>query len=389
LFQPLVGAWAQHVLRLLASDPGRTGAQLRARDVRRDLEYFSALAAAAAARAGLDFRVRLTARDGLLVLPSVGALRTGPGDVPVDVEHRDGRLVFRRTGAADVVVRLERGVGAWSGAAVWTSAHALPGLVTGAAPTPLDDLDPYRAGRGSPHYRGPSGPASLDDAERKRWLQSWSGTAVELRLGGEQRLLEAVTLLRCLVPLTSPPGMAADDCTGGTCSGTRREAFGAVLSSTPQTPAVFAATLVHELQHTKMVALSEHVTLHRAGGEQLYFAPWRPDPRPFDGLLQGAYSHLALADFFQRRALTVAHPADRESAWAVHARCREQVGAALPALVGCPDLTVPGRRLVDEMVAVHERLGDHPAPRGHTARAQAYVAAARALHATHRIRPTE
>ncbi|MGW7379601.1 aKG-HExxH-type peptide beta-hydroxylase [Streptomyces sp. NPDC054794] len=389
LLDPLVGAWAQRLLRALGTDPARPGAPDRARELGRDLAHFGALAAAAAARAGVPFAVRLTARDGTLALPSLGALRTAdPGDVPVDVAHTGGRLTLKQRGAADVVVHVERGTGAWSGSAAWTPAYALPALATGAAPTPLDDLDPYRTVQGGARYRGLSGAATLDDAERKRWLHTWSGTAVELRLGGEQRLAEAVALLRCLIPLAAPPGTDPDDCTGGTCSGTRREAFGAVLSSTPQTPTVFAATLVHELQHTKLVALSEAVTLHQADARERYFAPWRPDPRPYDGLLQGTYSHLALADFFQRRALTLARPADREAAWAVHARCREQVGAALPALVGSTDLTVRGRRFVDAMVAVHERLGEHPAPRGHAVRAQAYVASARALFANRRIRPT-
>ncbi|MCZ9337837.1 HEXXH motif-containing putative peptide modification protein, partial [Streptomyces sp. TRM76130] len=96
-------------------------------------------------------------------------------------------------------------------------------------------------------------------------------------------------------------------------------------------------------------------------------APWRPDPRPYDGLLQGTYSHLAMASYYQRRALLTRSP-DRDWAWTQHARYRAQVGAALPALVGSPDLTAPGRRFVDEMAATYQRMADHPAPRDHTAR---------------------
>ncbi|MFD7295469.1 HEXXH motif-containing putative peptide modification protein [Streptomyces sp. NPDC059897] len=389
LLHPLVGPWVQRCLTLLRTDPYRPGAQERSRQLAYELAHFSALAAAAAARAGLPFTIRLTARGGVIGLPSLGTLRTSePDGTTYEVACKYGQLKIRGRGSAPVVVRLERGTGAWSDDPAWTPAHALPGLTEGAAPTPLDDLDPYRAAEGGAHYRGASEPATLDDAERKRWLQAWSGTAVELRLGGEQRLAEAVALLRCLVPLTAPPGSDPYDATAGTCSGTRREAFGAVLSSTPPTAPVFAATLVHELQHTKLLTVAQLVPLHRAGGAARYFAPWRPDPRPFDGLLQGAYSHLALADFFQRRALSVGRAAERESAWAVHARCKEQVGAALPAVVGSTDLTPQGRRLVDQMVATYERLGEHPAPRGHAARARAYVDAARTLFAARRMRST-
>ncbi|WP_329545519.1 HEXXH motif-containing putative peptide modification protein [Streptomyces sp. NBC_01356] len=388
LLHPLVGPWARRCLRELGAAAGPPTAE-GSRELGHDLAHFSALAAVAAARAGISYAVRLSARDGVLVLPSLGVLRTAaPGDVPVDVVHRRGRLTLRQSGAADITVRLESGTGAWSAAPAWTPSYALPGLLSGAGPMQLDDLDPYRTTRGGQRHHGLSGPTTLDDAGRKCWLHSWSGTAAALGLGGEQRVGEAVALLRCLVPLADPPGSAGGGRGGGSCSGTRREAFGAVLSSTPPTPATFAATLVHELQHTKLAALSDMLTLHHAGPQQRYFAPWRPDPRPYDGLLQGAYSHLALADFFQRCALTATRPAHRESAWTLHARYQEQVGAVLPTLVGSGDLTARGRRFVDQMVAVHERLEEHPPPRGQAARARAYVAAARALWAGRRIRPT-
>ncbi|MFF3816430.1 HEXXH motif-containing putative peptide modification protein [Streptomyces bluensis] len=397
LLSPLLGPWAQRCLRGLdaapeartdryvreqareqAREPAHEPAHERARDLARDLAHLSALAAVAAARAGIPFAVRLTARDGVLTLPSLGALHTtDPGDTEVEARFGHGRLTLRQPGAMDTTVHLESGFGAWSSAPTWSPAYALPGLLPGSAPVPLDDLDPYRTAPVGPHDHGLSGPATLDDTERKRWLQAWSGTAAALRAGGDYRVTEATALLRCLVPLAAPPG--ADGHGSGSCSGTRREAFGALLSSTPPTAATFAATLVHELQHTKLSALSHMLTLHHAGPQRRYFAPWRPDPRPYDGLLQGAYSHLALADFFQRCALVVEHRAHREFAWARHARYREQVGAVLPTLVGSPELTPRGRQFVDQMVAVYERMAEYPAPRGHDARARAYVRAARAL----------
>ncbi|MFF4353295.1 aKG-HExxH-type peptide beta-hydroxylase [Streptomyces sp. NPDC001530] len=380
LLNPFVGPWARHCLRGLGAGT-RPRTEWEARELGRDLAYFGALAAVAAARADVPYAVRLIARDGVLTLPSLGALRTAaPGDAHVDVVHRRQSLTLRQRGEKDIVVRLQSGgVGAWSEAAAWTPAHALPGLLPGSEPVPLDDLDPYRTVRGGPRHHELSGPVILDDAERKRWLQSWSGTASVLRLGGEQRVTEAVALMRCLVPLSAPSGSTPGGRTTGSCSGTRREAFGAVLSSTPPTATTFAATLVHELQHSKLAALSDMLTLHHAGPQARYFAPWRPDPRPYDGLLQGAYSHLALADFFQRCALAITHPARRDAAWAQHARYQQQVGAVLPTLVGSGDLTPQGRRFVDQMVAVYERLAEHPAPRGQAARAEAYVRAARAL----------
>ncbi|WP_432134065.1 aKG-HExxH-type peptide beta-hydroxylase [Streptomyces sp. bgisy154] len=361
------------------SEPG-VEPDVRRRELADDLAHFSAVAAAAAARAHVAFAVRLTARGGRLVLPSLGALhteRTGP--VAVDAVYRRGRLTLRRPGASDVVVHLEGAFGAWSDARAWTPAYALPGLLPGGAPLPLDDLDPYRGAHGDPQCYGLTGPATLDHAERKHWLGAWSGTAAALRLGGERRLTEAAALLRCLVPLAPPGGASDDERARGSCSATRREAFGAVLSSTPPDAARLAATLVHELHHAKLAALGDMVPLHHADGRARHFAPWRPDPRPYDGLLQGAYAHLALADFHQRRALDGTDRARLDTDWGQFARLHAQVGAALPALVGSEELTWHGRRLVEIMVETHARMGERPAPRAHTVRAREYVRAARRL----------
>ncbi|WP_405920150.1 aKG-HExxH-type peptide beta-hydroxylase [Streptomyces longwoodensis] len=382
LLHPLLGPWAQRCLRGLGPAHAPADAAERERHRRElaaDLAHFSAVAAAVAARSGVPYEVQLTPHAGQLVLPSLGALHT---DAPhLDLVHRAGRLTFRAPGAADVVVRVQDTVGAWSASRYWTSAYALPGLLADDAPLPLDDLDPYRTVHGGPHYYGLSGPVTLDDGERKRWLQAWSGTADALRLGGEQRLAETRALLRCLVPLAVPPGASVGGRSTGGCSATRREAFGAVLSSTPPSATGFAATLVHELHHAKLTVLTEMVTLHHSDGRARYFAPWRPDPRPYDGLLQGAYSHLALADYFQRRALTGTDPVHREDAWAQYARYHEQVGAALAALVGSDQLTESGRQFVDALVGHHQRLAEQPAPRAHAFRAREYVRAARRLWA--------
>lgn len=378
LAYPLLGPWAKRCLSGLNAQSGAS-AQDRAWELARDLAHFSTVAAAAAARAGLSFAVRLTARNGVLTLPSLGALHTVEGgDTVVDVLCRDGRLTVRQSGATDIVVYPETGVGAWSGSRAWTPAYALPGLVEGAGVMPLDDLDLYRAVQNGPRHQELSGPTTLTDAERKQWVQAWAVTAEALRLGGDQRVAEAVVLLRCLVPLAMPPASSPGS-DQGSCSATRREAFGAVLSSIPPTPSTFAATLVHELQHAKLAAVSEMVTLHHAGPDERYFAPWRPDARPYDGLLQGTYSHLALADYFRRCAESAPGRVDRETSWGLYARYREQVAAALPPLVASPHLTRRGRRFVDGMVVAYERLSECPAPRGHAARAAAYVRAARTL----------
>ncbi|MGW8883968.1 aKG-HExxH-type peptide beta-hydroxylase [Streptomyces sp. NPDC055749] len=369
LLYPLVGPWALRCLHgLTGSAPGP--------ELRTDLAHLGALAVAAAIRARLAFTARLTARGPVLVLPTVGALEVGPGQV--DISVGEGQLTFRQEVAGDVLVHLESGIARpWDPR--WRPTRVLPPLLAGGAPVPMDDLDPYRTAGDSPEPHGLSAAVRLDGPARLGWAESWAGVAAQLRTGGHQRLTEAAVLLRCVVPLAPPPGSGRTGGSSAHCSGTRREAFGAVLSSRPATPAHFASTLVHELQHTKIAALSAMTPLHHEGPDARYFAPWRPDPRPFDGLLQGAVSHAALADYWQQCALGAERADQRDLAWSEHSRKREQVGAVLPVLAGSGALTSEGRVIVNELITLYHRLAESPAPTGHQARARAYVRTARVI----------
>ncbi|MEU9759745.1 HEXXH motif-containing putative peptide modification protein [Streptomyces sp. NPDC001834] len=371
LLHPLVGPWAQRCLRGLSSPA--PGAELRA-----DLDHLSALAAAAAIRAKTAFSTRLTAHDELLSLPTLGALRAPSG--PVELSFDEKKLTARHVSwGASLAIHVHHDATTGATDPRWLPVLALPPVRPGAAPVPLDDVDPYRTDHGGLRHHGLRAAPHLDDHERKAWAESWSRVPYLLRTGGEHRLTETAVLLRCLVPLGRPPGSGPAGEGAAHSSATRRDAFGAVLSSRPATPAHFAATLVHELQHTKLSALAALVPLHHEDATPRHFAPWRPDPRPFDGLLQGAYSHIALAAHWQRLALEARRVTHRDLAWTEHARCREQVGAVLPVLAASAALTREGRMLVDEMISLYHRLDDCPPPAGHSARAEAYVATAKVI----------
>jgi HEXXH motif-containing protein len=384
LLYPLAGPWAQRCLNGLTS-PTRPPVPPTTRPVPppgplpADLAHFSALAASAAIRTGTAFAGRLTAHDGLLVLPALGALRTAQGPPhPVDVTLSGDEVTLRQHDEATVTLRREAG-GTVCDDPRWLPVLTLPPVRPGAAPVPLDDIHPYRTARRGREGYGPSAFTGPDDKERGDWALVWTGLESVLGIGGTHRPAEAAALLRCLVPLAQPSGPGADGAGTAQYSGTRREAFGAVLTSRPASPGHFAATLVHELQHTKLSALGALVPLHHEDGAQRHFAPWRPDPRPFDGLLQGAYSHLALADFWQRFALGAERVVHRDQGWAEHARCRAQLGAVLPTLAGSGALTREGRVLVDEMITMYHQLSDNPPPAGHLARAASYVRTARMI----------
>ena len=371
LFHPLAGPWAQRLLS------GLTSGAPAGPDLRADLAHLTALAAAGAVRAGVGFDVRLTPRGGLVSLPTLGAVRAGAG--PVRLSYREDELTLSPQDGARFTVRRHTDRTLSSADPRWLPVLMLRPVAPGGSPVPLDDVDPYGMEVGDRPQHGLSRAVHVDDHERKQWAGSWAGLEPLLRIGGAHRLAEAAVLLRCMVPLRHPGGSGPDGEGAAHCSGTRREAFGAVLSSKPATAAFFASTLVHELQHTKLSALTALVPLHREDATERYFAPWRPDPRPFDGLLQGAYSHVALADYWQRFALRANRVTHHDLAWAEHARCREQVGAVLPVLAGSTALTAEGRTLVNEMISVYHRLDDNPPPSGHLARAQAYVSTAKVI----------
>ncbi|MFF7610768.1 aKG-HExxH-type peptide beta-hydroxylase [Streptomyces lavendulae] len=306
LHYPATGVWAEETLRRLHASQGPPP----------DLAHLGALAVAAALRAGIGFKATLRPVGGRLALPTLGLLRP----------DRPGPLALT-----------ER---SWDSCAT-LPLHALPG-----GRTALDDLDPYRAPPAA--HPAPVRPARrLTPKGHKRWDTQWSGALTLLERYDSARADEIGRLLRTVVPLG-----------GGTRSSgaTLPAAAGSVLARA-QAPPALAATLVHEVQHGKLAALADVLTLHTADRTPRLWAPWRSDPRPLEGLLHGAYAHLALAGYWQRAALYGAR-----GAWAQHARVRAQVAAVLPVLRAQPQLTVTGREFVDGMAAAERTMDELPPP---------------------------
>ncbi|MGW0364075.1 HEXXH motif domain-containing protein [Streptomyces sp. NPDC002990] len=308
LHYPATGVWAEETLRRLHASYGPPP----------DLAHLGALAVAAALRAGIAFTCTLRPQHGRIFLPTLGLLRPDRlGPLP---------LTERSWDPEDPAA---------------LPLHNLPG-----GRTALDDLDPYRA-------PGAAHPAPVRPARRltpkghKRWDVQWSGALTLLQRYDSTRAQETVQLLRSLVPLA------------GACrssGATLPAAAGSVLART-QAPPALAATLVHEVQHGKLTALTDVLTLHTADRTPRYWAPWREDPRPLEGLLHGAYAHLALAGYWQRAALYGAR-----GAWAQHARIRAQVAAVLPVIRTQPQLTSAGRQFADAMAEAERAMDELPPP---------------------------
>lgn len=305
---PATGLWAEETLHRLRTPGGPPP----------DLGHLGSVAVAAALRAGLSFKAVLKPVQGRIALPTLGILRP-PGPGPYTLAE-----------------------GAWDPAdPAALPLHTLPG-----GRTALDDLDPYRAPG--------AGPAAVRAARRltarghKRWDTQWTGALTLLARYDTARAGEAVQLLRSVVPLAG----------GARAAGATVPAAPGSVLARGQAPPALAATLVYEVQHGKLAALTDLIALHTADRTPRHWAPWRADPRSLDALLRGTYARLALAGYWQRAALYGAR-----GAWTHHARYRTQVAAVLPGLGAAPELTASGREFVGAM-AVAERAMDETAPPG-------------------------
>jgi HEXXH motif-containing protein len=145
---------------------------------------------------------------------------------------------------------------------------------------------------------------------------------------------ETLDTVVTLTPITAPGGRTHT-------SATARHAFGNLGLSTPISPTLLALTFAHEVQHAKLTALLDLVELTLPEDGSRYYAPWRPDPRPASGLLQGVYAHLGVAGFWRRHRHTVAGEEARQ-AHADFAHWRRSTVDASRALAGSGRLTAEG-----------------------------------------------
>lgn len=321
---PSVGTWALHAIRT-AQPSGML-----------------AVAAAAAIRAGLAIDIEIPVCNDQVLLPSLGMasvsgpvtrVRTGGGRATVgDVEvpgdpHQD--------------------------AAGWRGLHRVR---AGAFDVLIDDLDPFRL-------------PGLQDLAQSVPTQSWE-TALRdawhlLESHHPEAATEVAAGISAIVPRRSPRS--------GLVSTSSPQSFGAVGLSLPPDPVTGAETLVHETQHLKLGALQHIVTLTLPEDGQRFYAPWRDDPRPLGGLLQGTYAHLSVTGFWRRQRR---FPSGARKAEAEYARWREATSLGIDAIRSSGRLTPEGTAFVDGMADTIGAWRAEPVP----ARAEAEAREAADAH---------
>jgi len=307
---PAVGAWAKQAIENLGSR-GASGTAY--------LGWLSALAAAAAVRSRIPGSATAPAVNGAAMLPSLGSASAVAGHVHV---RRDGAAIDGTPLPADPS----------SDAAGWQGLRRLSTQAGGKRLDLLiDDLDPYRA-PGMDNVGG-----RLSAGESARW-QFVLDAAWDLLVRCHGTVAEEISaIVRVLTPLQPP--------LGGQVSATSRDTFGAVLLSAPTDACSLAVTMTHEIQHAKLSALLDVVPMTMPDDGRRFYAPWREDPRPVSGLLQGAYAFLGVAGFWLRQSQL----ADGEPALAEFARWLGAVRLVVNTLGSSGRLTGPGEVFVSGM----------------------------------------
>lgn len=319
---PRTGLWAVSVLRRLGTDSG--GPPLWA-----ELGYLHQLAAAAAIRAGQDFRLRVPVWRGSVLFPTLGL-----ADVRSRREwdfaqvHGDRGTVLVRGPAGSVQIPSDHtadGDG-WLGLRV---------LRVGECELWCDDLDPYR------EFDGPLPPNRISAREKELWVESLSEAWQLLTEHHPATAAELAAGMTTLVPHTAPDLFAP-------FSASHNDAFGAVVMSLPPDATTFAATLVHEFQHSKLGVLLKLVDLLEPvadNDEPRLFAPWRDDPRPASGLLHGCFSFIGVTAFYRERAGAAGGLSARAAQFEFAYR-REQAAQAVETLLADAIPTTVGRRFL-------------------------------------------
>jgi HEXXH motif-containing protein len=337
---PLAGGWTAIAARA-ATREALAGA---------DRDHVAAIAIVAAAAAGVDGCVEVPVHDGRAMLPGHGAVEAG-GASTVTVTATDGRLlVTTDEGVLEVPAGFAAPVPGWLPVRPLSAAAA--GL---SIRLDLDDLDPYRHG-----YHVP--PANrLSAAEFDEWQalfgEAWALLAVRL----PERAVELAAGLGALIPLLQTDARSAR-------SATLRHSFGVFGLTLPPSSHDFVVTLVHEFQHSKLSAMLDLSRLTDPADDRRFFAPWRTDPRPLAGLLQGVYAFVGVADAWRAMQGAVG------VATARFAEARLQADRGLTAIEESGALTPEGESFVAGVRRSADRLLAEPLPAGADRAARASLA---------------
>ncbi|MGH3403031.1 MAG: HEXXH motif domain-containing protein [Streptosporangiaceae bacterium] len=317
---PHIGAWAHDCLE------GKN------RGLPPDFGYIAAAAAAAAVRAGIRFELDAPVRDGRILLPGLGYFHGIDRGSWVRLRSDSERLTIGTLTEAPCA-GLVPDDGSGESIPYWHGTRMARAVAGGREWTVLLETADQHLNRFALPMSAPltaDEVASWLDCIQSAWevlVQHHDWTADSIAAG-----------VSVLVPLRAPNDAAMD-------SATTPAAFGAIATSLPPAPVIMAEILVHEFQHTKLCGLEDMMPFMEPCDARVY-APWRPDPRPAGGVLQGVYAHLGIARFWGAQWRVETDPDDIVRAQAIFERWRSTIEPATATLLRTGCLTPVGTRFV-------------------------------------------
>ncbi|GHJ53001.1 HEXXH motif domain-containing protein [Nonomuraea sp. TT08I-71] len=335
---PQTGLWAARCLARLQRTADHT-IPLSA-----DLGRVSALAAAAAIRAGHSFELTVPLWRGHVYLPTLGLARikTDLGAAQALIRGIQGRVEIV-VGRATVSLPsdLRRDGPAWSAVRRLTATAGSRYFEV-----EIEDLDPGRDGLGKALA------PRLAPGQFNKWQHTFQQAWALLSADHPDQAESLAAGMVSVVPVKTSPRSNG--------SVTAQHGFGSAAMSLPRDAVTMADTLIHEFQHSKLYAVMDLVPLYETAPD-LYYSPWRTDPRPLSGLLQGAYAYIGVTDFWDRRRRLLDGPG-RMYADFEFARRRGQVDRAVRTLLDSGRLTEHGVDFVRSMAAHASRWSGNDVP---------------------------
>jgi uncharacterized protein len=291
-----------------------------------DFAHLASLAAVVAIRAGVEAEIEVPVRQGAVYLPTLGRLVTGADA---------GRSMTLRISGGQCDLLAAPG---------WHAVRhvALPAFSGGGIA--LEDTDPFR------HCHHWEVAQRLSYGEAAAWMRTLPAAWEILARDHHSYAPGIAAGLSTIVPLVSSRS-------GRDVSSTARRAYGAIGVALPvrragdagPSASALALLMIHEFQHVKLGAVLDMADLHDPHDTRLFDAPWREDPRPLEGLLQGTYAHVGVTDYWRVRRFTAPEPEERAHAEAEFELWFGHTLRATHVLADSGSLTPLGLRFVEAL----------------------------------------
>jgi HEXXH motif-containing protein len=316
---PHIGSWGHDCLARL-----ETGTSP-------DFSYLAAVGAAAAVSLGIPFEMDVPVRDGRVSLPGLGALQAAGQSEWIKLSS-DGERLRVGEGFDLACAALVPDDGSGGAMRHWRGTPVVRCVADEQTWEVLLEI-------GDRHLDRYSLPmlTVMATAEVASWRQRLQG-AWELLIRHHEWAAEAIGKgVLVIVPLV--PRSVQD-------SATSPAAFGSIATSLPPSALTMAETLVHEFQHVKLCGLMDMLPLIEPNN-QLGYAPWRDDPRPTGGILQGLYAFTGIVRFWDVQRCLETEPDTVLRASVLYERWRLAIGLAVGPLLDTGLLTPDGVRFVN------------------------------------------